>query len=129
MSHFSSRFVHTLFPFHEGEKNPRVSSDSSEPTRTTLDEILSETFPDRRKEKGEGKIGCSDLTLRAIENVKDYRVVVEPSLQQHDISGELNFPEINYILFLKNVLIWLLLAKFGAFTFFFFLDTSKFCKL
>lgn len=30
----SSRFVHTLFPFHGREKNPRVSSDSSEPTPT-----------------------------------------------------------------------------------------------
>lgn len=37
---FCPRFVHTLFPFHDGKKNPRLSS-TSEPTRMNLDKILS----------------------------------------------------------------------------------------
>lgn len=67
----------------------------SRPTRlnqhqlSTLDEILSETFPDRPKGEGgrEDRVSRSHPPLRAIENVKDYRVVVEPSLRENGISG------------------------------------------
>lgn len=83
----------------------------------------------KREGGREDRVFRSHPSLRAIENVKDYRVVVEPSLQERGISGELNFPEINYILFFEKCVDYLLLGKFEAFVFFFFLDTSKFCKL
>lgn len=63
VSHFSSRFVHTLFPFHGREKNPRVSSDSSEPT-PTLDSRRNLVWDlsrsaERRRRKGRSGVPIS----------------------------------------------------------------------
>lgn len=97
------------------------------PTNTNqrpLRNLARDEFPDRRKER-EDRASRSHPPLRAIENVKDYRVVVEPILQERGINARIEFSGDKLHFVFEKCVDMLVGKKFGAFVFFFF---CKFCK-